>query len=298
MARKFLPKRLPIAQPMDAAEREYMRNLTLYQRAYVSLVSSGLNEIIHGLKSEAFEDLPEEMRQDSAIRRLDGKNNFESSLTSVERYDANFEKSIRALFASVQNQLKELFPDKMLKRWAQMMVTHVNDVSKKNLSRVTAVADLEIEPLLKDNELNPYFKNIVDENVGLIRSIPEEKMSSFKNALVSAISADKPHNEIAKIIEKNFDITRNKVTFIARDQVNKLNGKLNQYRQQKIGGSRYVWRSSHDRRVRRGHGLLDGKICSWDNPPIVDKTTGRRAHPGQDFQCRCTAEMILEDVVD
>lgn len=34
---------------------------------------------------------------------------------------------------------------------------------------------------------------------------------------------------------------------------------------------------------------LNHKRFRWDNPPVVDEKTGRRCHPGKDYQCRCCA---------
>lgn len=219
----------------------------------------------------------------------------------IPHFDANIEKSIRELFESVQNRLRKMYPDKVVKKWAQQMAVHVNDLSKKNTEKVGDAVGLQIESLMRDGELTPYFQNVVDENIGLIRSIPLEKMEAFKNTLVYAITNDSHnsnfHQQIEKYISKNVANTKSRARLIARDQVNKLNGRLNQYRQQKLGGVKYIWATSKDERVRKDHAKLEGTTQSWDKPPVVDKATGRRAHPGLDFNCRCTAIMDMEDVL-
>jgi Phage Mu protein F like protein len=45
----------------------------------------------------------------------------------------------------------------------------------------------------------------------------------------------------------------------------------------------YVWRTRGDGKVRASHAANNGRIFAWDNPPPV-------GHPGEDFNCRCTAE--------
>src|SRR5690606_6578233 len=85
--------------------------------------------------------------------------------------------------------------------------------------------------------------------------------------------------------------------FTAREQIGKLNPKIQQERQQALGAETYIWRTSKDSRVRESHRALDGTRHRWDNPPIVDERTGRRAHPGEDFQCRCRAEMDVDAVL-
>jgi SPP1 gp7 family putative phage head morphogenesis protein len=49
----------------------------------------------------------------------------------------------------------------------------------------------------------------------------------------------------------------------------------------------YIWRTSGDNKVRATHAANNGKIFAWDNPP----ETG---HPGEDYNCRCTAEPYVQ----
>lgn len=50
---------------------------------------------------------------------------------------------------------------------------------------------------------------------------------------------------------------------------------------------RYVWRSRDDSRVRAIHAAYDDHIFFWSNPP-------EGGHPGQDWNCRCTAAPIID----
>jgi putative chitinase len=50
---------------------------------------------------------------------------------------------------------------------------------------------------------------------------------------------------------------------------------------------RYTWRSSDDSRVRASHTEYDDRIFSWSDPP-------EGGHPGQGWNCRCTAEPIID----
>ncbi|PLL12300.1 hypothetical protein C0V75_10040 [Tabrizicola sp. TH137] len=49
---------------------------------------------------------------------------------------------------------------------------------------------------------------------------------------------------------------------------------------------RYIWRSRDDSRVRAIHAANDDHIFFWSNPP-------EGGHPGQSWNCRCTAEPII-----
>lgn len=51
----------------------------------------------------------------------------------------------------------------------------------------------------------------------------------------------------------------------------------------------YIWRTRGDNKVRAAHAANNGRIFAWDNPP----STG---HPGEDYNCRCTAEPYFRGV--
>lgn len=287
------PKKLPAIRPPDSAEREYLRFLHKYANRYIELMRTGLEEILPGLK-EVSEDEQPEVRQDSV------------------RMDENIEARLRKLFDRVGKQMNEAFTDATLRAQAKAMVGRVNRDGKKKVAKSVQAGFRnkdqapDFSSMFHDKKLSPYFDNIVDENVGLIRSIPNAKLDLFKNQLVSLLTRNATMRDIRKAIAANFKISKDRAALIARDQVGKLNGELNKYRQQQLGGERYIWRTSRDQRVRHprpgklggDHKRLEGKTFTWNKPPIVDTRTGRRAHPGEDYQCRCYAEMVLEDILE
>ena len=286
-----MPK-LPTPQPPKTAERGFLRELMRYHRLYVLLVNREMSAILPSLLAYAATTLPSALRRDSA----------------VERFDEDVDKSIRELFAKVNRSLRKSVSDDTLRKLSKAMVQDVNKKNKSHVAKVARSAGLEIEPLLIDGELNPYFQSIVNQNVGLIRSMHEAEHPKLQGKLIQMISQDRPQRDIAKTLKAHFGMSKSKAQLIARDQTNKLNGALDQYRQQQLGVSRYTWRTMEDERVRGkpggkwpnarpSHWALDGKVFSWDKPP-VSGTGGERLHPGQAILCRCYAEPILDDILE
>jgi SPP1 gp7 family putative phage head morphogenesis protein len=270
----------------DSIEREYARKLLLYHRAYVQLVRTYLPRLLKELREEVSETTPEAL---------------------AERMDAaDASKAIATLFDAILGKLEKTFPDTLLRRWATGMAARTNKLAAKNqakhvrkASQARAEGPVEIEGILTaEKKLTPYFQQVVDRNVALIRSIPKEKVETFKNALTNAITQDLPVSQIAKLVQKNLRNSENSARLIARDQVGKLNGALDEYHQRQIGVRKYRWRTMHDGVVRKDHARLNGTLQSWDKPPIVDRKSGRRAHPKGDYQCRCYAEAVLDEVLD
>lgn len=280
-----IPKRLPLSPHPDSTIRDYHRSIEKYVRLYIQLVQSGLKDLVPELKDVAAD---QQLRADSI------------TLSKSQHFDAdpNIAKKIEDLLAWVQDELESAFPDAVLRTWSKATLQRLAKQSKTHTTKVAKKVGLEVEPLLHDRGLSDWAKNAVDENVSLIRSIPKEKLETFKNGLVALVTADAPSDQIRKMIQKNFDTTRAKARMIARDQVGKLNADINQYRQQQLGGKRYVWRGVDDERERHDHYLLNDTIQYWSKPPIVDTRTGRRAHPGKDYECRCRAEMVLDDILE
>jgi len=100
-------------------------------------------------------------------------------------------------------------------------------------------------------------------------------------------------DETSKIIQAEFGVSKNKAKFLARQETSLLVSAYREQRYTDAGIREYIWQSSHDERVRKSHKELNGRKFSWDNPPIVDPATGRKAHPGEDFGCRCIAVPVI-----
>jgi len=91
------------------------------------------------------------------------------------------------------------------------------------------------------------------------------------------------------------DVSLRRARFIARDQTGSLYGDLMNRRFTESGLQRFRWRTSKDERVRDSHEDLEGKVFTWKNGTVVK---GRRIWPGTDYGCRCTPEVIKEDLFE
>jgi SPP1 gp7 family putative phage head morphogenesis protein len=112
--------------------------------------------------------------------------------------------------------------------------------------------------------------------------------------MVERIQTTSDNSSIRDEIMKEWGTTAAKAKFLARQETSLFFSKLSMTRAGDAGVRRYRWSTSHDIRVREDHKELQGTIHAIDDPPIVDSRTGRRAHPGEDYNCRCAAIWILE----
>lgn len=140
-------------------------------------------------------------------------------------------------------------------------------------------------------------KQFRDRNVDLIKSLAGQQKTKIKSMLEAADQDAIRVEVLSKDLISEFGVTKSKANLLARDQVLKLNGQITQSRQVNAGITKYIWRTSGDERVRESHVALDGTTQSWDNPPVISDD-GRTGHPGDDYQCRCTADPILPEFED
>jgi SPP1 gp7 family putative phage head morphogenesis protein len=151
---------------------------------------------------------------------------------------------------------------------------------------------LGIDVLQREQWLQPMLTSFTKENVGLIKSITDKSVSDIEGMVQRGISSGQRFTKIRDQIEEQFDVNRRRATLIARDQVSKLNGQITMARQKASGIEHYIWRTSMDERVRPSHAEKEGMEFSWDNPP---EDTG---NPGEDIQCRCTAEPVITELLE
>lgn len=203
--------------------------------------------------------------------------------------DAGADDATKAI-AEIKKKMAQKYTDVELKAIARKKGMSLAEYSRiateKEFKRVAGV-DL----FLTDRALADTIEVFSIFNTQLSKSLIEESVNKVQSTILSGFQSGTRWEEIASSIEDYIDPEvggiANRARLIARDQISKLNGQVTSERQKDLGIDKYRWRTSGDERVRDSHRELEGEIFSWDKPPSV-------GHPGEDFQCRCTAEPILD----
>ena len=128
----------------------------------------------------------------------------------------------------------------------------------------------------------------VGENVDLIASLPDALDGDIRAAVAEAFEAGSSPSQLEAILVERLGIAESRARLIARDQVQKLHGRLDEQRNRAAGFERYVWRTARDERVRSSHAAREGQVFRWDAPP-------QGGAPGFAINCRCVAEPLDED---
>lgn len=175
--------------------------------------------------------------------------------------------------------------------------------NRAEMSRV-----LNIDLRKSEVGLEPFIRRFVDQNVRLIQSVAVDQLQRMESVVEQAVGGQVRVEVLRDRIQHTFNVSESRAALIARDQTLKHNAQLTQLRQQQVGVTEYIWTSSRDERVRgrpggkwansqADHWSLDGTRQSWLSPPVTNPETGERNHPGEDYQCRCTATPVVDHLL-
>ena len=178
--------------------------------------------------------------------------------------------------------------------WAPILARKYVDAQRKatDLSFKVALKDagwavrFEMTPAMQDAMISK-----ITENVGLIRSIPEQYFSKIEGIVMRSYSVGRDWATMADEIEKIGHSSRERAIFIAHDQMNKCSAVVHRARQLEIGIKEAKWLHSHGGRVPRpDHVAAHGRIFDVEKGCLI---SGVYIFPGELISCRCQSRSIL-----
>lgn len=205
------------------------------------------------------------------------------------RLDAAGDLDVNDILDELQDTFTEEFTNTELAKMVQPVADDVTEFQRGQLSTQVS-AGLGVDVIRSEPFLQPAVDQFTKENVALIKSIPSEFFSDLEKRLSAAIADGDRPDELQDMIMERYGVSESRAALIARDQVGKFYGNLNETRQKNLGVRAYIWRTSQDNRVREEHAMREGERYTWDDPP-------EDGHPGEAINCRCWAEPDLQDVV-
>ncbi len=206
-----------------------------------------------------------------------------------------------ATFARKVKQLEKIFAKELPAIIAEEIKTgplfdstllRVDREVKKTLKAVTVEANLT----------DVARKRISEEwqtNLDIwIQDFAAEEILKLRRMIASQTFGGGRYDKVIKAIQKSFGVTERKAKFLARQETSLLMTKFKETRYTEAGITQYRWHcvaGSPAHPVRPSHKKLDGKIFSWNDPPITTSPDEpvRRNNPGQDFNCRCFARPVF-----
>lgn len=137
------------------------------------------------------------------------------------------------------------------------------------------------------------FEASLEENVGLIKSIPAEYLQQVQGIVMRSYTRGRDLEGMVKALRALYPKAANRSVIIARDQSNKANGVVTRARQIELGITEAVWMHSHAGKTPRPtHVAMDGKRYKVSEG-MYDSTEKRFIVPGELINCRCTSRSVL-----
>lgn len=172
---------------------------------------------------------------------------------------------------------------------AEDLVQGANAAHRSRFYRaVQQSVGVDLAGIVSEGGLEPVLRMKSRESANLITTIPSEYLSKVQTLVYeSVIQGRTSAKSMIEELQDLAEITDRRARFIARDQTAKLTSAIARERATALGVEEYIWRTSKDERVRESHRKKNGKRFRYDDPPA---DTGA---PGEDFQCRCTAEPVI-----
>lgn len=235
------------------------------------------------------------------IRQMGGKWDKRRSVFAIDpsKIDFNVQTAIGTvgrkgidLARRLDEHLSKLW--EMIKRKPQFQLNKFYEYVIDRLDKRfrDGVEGIVVAPELTD-EMKAMLAREYTYNMNLsINGWIEESIIRLRKKVQKNAFSGYRSEKLVKSIEHDYQVSHSKAKFLARQETSLLMSEFREQRYKSVGVNEYRWSTSGDQRVRPMHKALNGKIFTWDNPPIVDEK-GRRAHPGQDWGCRCIAIPIF-----
>lgn len=154
------------------------------------------------------------------------------------------------------------------------------------------------------------FRQGIEENVNLIKTIPERYFDKIGAAVEKRTRGKMTRAALVKRIEEIGGVTHRRAEMIADDQTAKVTERMMLQRCRNAGVKKVMWMHSsismkprdYHKKKWDGHtgkrngrpNGLNGFIFSIDDPPVIDKKTGERGYPAELINCKCYLTPILE----
>lgn len=157
-----------------------------------------------------------------------------------------------------------------------------------------ALKAITIPPQLTQEEINGIAVDYAHSVSLPIKDWAHETVLELRQEVQNMVYAGQRPDAIARLIQTKYGQSKRKAKFLSSQETRLMKGTFDRERAKSVGSQKYVWRGRMDAKERDSHVELEGEVIFIDSPPVVDHKTGRRAHAGEDYNCRCVPIYIIE----
>ena len=183
--------------------------------------------------------------------------------------------------------------DDLRERWEKAFSENGAKIAEHYVTRMYAASDSAFRNALADagwsvkfnmtKAMQDAFQATLRENVGLIKSIPEQYFGQVDGIVMRSYSAGRDLEMMVRELRELYPKAANRAELIARDQSNKANATVQRARQLELGIVQAKWMHSHAGKTPRpSHVAANEKIYNVAEGCLID---GEFIFPGEEINC-------------
>lgn len=128
----------------------------------------------------------------------------------------------------------------------QMAADEADEHVVKELRRTVKI---DAEKLMTSEGVNDYIDAMVNSNVALIKTIPQEFFGDVERTILDGYAQGIALKPMMEQLQEKVGVSARRAKLIAADQMNKVNSDVERRRMLNIGITRFKWSTSKDERV-------------------------------------------------
>lgn len=269
-------------------EGKPLLNSALLEHKY----KNALEKLVYAMERETKKEIIKLFEDKSAYQY------FETQERMAE--DASIASQSRILVNYLTRKYQEMF-NKKAKSMSERMIKGALAHSKASLhsSLEKLSGGLSLKTGLIPENLKESIKASIEENVTLIKSIPEEYYKNIAGSVSRSISTGEGLKELVPAIQKHAGVTYRRAKNIALDQTRKAVNTIDRQRMLSLGIKKFKWlHVGGSQRPRQSHIDISGKIFSFENLLEEQAALGvperDRGLCGYPPYCRCIMNPVIE----
>jgi len=210
--------------------------------------------------------------------------------------EGNFAKVFLAMAARVRRKLLKQFDDKRIEDLAKKYTSKVDNRNRAEFyRRAEEKIGISREELEATEGLTSQIKAYQLETMQWIKKMRDDTLQQWTSQTLRQMAEGKGLPEIMKQFDGMVEQRKGHAKMIARTQISTFNSLTSKARAQNLGITKAIWKTASDERVRTCHQARDGKEYLLSEG-LYSSCDGKTLLPGTDYNCRCTAIMIIPEM--
>lgn len=173
--------------------------------------------------------------------------------------------------------------NRLAKKSVRKMIARTlrNSAVTVNMSLKEVGKGLEIDTTATNERLQQVIHASTEEASMLIKRIPQQFLTEVQGQVMRSITSGQGIKDLVPYLTKKYEGDVRWARHVAMDQTRKAYASMNQSRLQAVGCESYIWvHTGGSRYPRKEHIEMSGTEYRWDDPPVIDKRSGEKGHPG------------------